>query len=143
MPGHGDGFAKDVQDYPFDVEKAKQMLEDAGYKDTDGDGIREMPGDPKKPLSFRYSFASDQNAANGPRFFETLRDMWKQVGVELKLQALEADALQSLAEADWAPDYVTLRRQHDLGAAVDGQPLVALAAARLGSTRLIDNLEVS
>ena len=35
-----------------------------------------------------------------------------------------------------------MRRQHDLGAAEDGQPLVALAAARLGSTRLIDNLEV-
>jgi len=96
MPGHGDGYAKDVQDYPFDVEKAKQILEEAGYKDTDGDGIREMPGDPSKPLSFRYSFASDQNAANGPRFFETLRDMWKQVGVEIKLQAMEADAMTAI-----------------------------------------------
>jgi len=93
MPGHGDGFAKDVADYPFDIEKAKQMLEEAGYKDTDGDGIREMPGDPSKPLSFRFSFPSDQAAATGPRFFETLRDQWKQAGVEIKLQALEADAL--------------------------------------------------
>ena len=96
MPGHGDGYAKDVADYPFDVEKAKQILEEAGYKDTDGDGIREMPGDPSKPLSFRYSFASDQNAANGPRFFETLRDMWKQAGVDLKLQAMEADAMTAI-----------------------------------------------
>jgi peptide/nickel transport system substrate-binding protein len=93
MPGHGDGFAKDVQDYPFDIEKAKEILEAAGYKDTDGDGIREMPGDPSKPLSFRFSFPSDQAAATGPRFFETLRDQWKQAGVEIKLQALEADAL--------------------------------------------------
>jgi pantoate--beta-alanine ligase len=51
--------------------------------------------------------------------------------------------MQALRDAGWAPDYVTLRRQHDLGPAVDGQPLVALAAARLGTTRLIDNLEVS
>ncbi|MEO7911816.1 MAG: peptide ABC transporter substrate-binding protein [Roseiflexaceae bacterium] len=93
MPGHGDGFAKDVADYPFDLEKARQTLEDAGYKDTDGDSIREMPGDPSKPLSFRYSFPSDQSAGTGPRFFETLRDSWKQVGVEIKLQAMEADAL--------------------------------------------------
>jgi peptide/nickel transport system substrate-binding protein len=96
MPGHGDGYAKDVQDYPFDIEKAKQVLEEAGYKDTDGDGIREMPGDPSKPLSFRYSFPSDQSAGTGPRLFETLRDTWTQAGVEIKLQALEADALTSV-----------------------------------------------
>lgn len=96
MPGHGDGFAKDVQDYPFDIEKAKQILEEAGYKDTDGDGIREMPADPSKPLSFRYSFPSDQSAGTGPRFFETLRDSWKQAGVEISLQAMEGDALTSV-----------------------------------------------
>jgi peptide/nickel transport system substrate-binding protein len=96
MPGHGDGFAKDVADYPFDTEKAKQTLEDAGYKDTDGDGIREMPGDPSKPLNFRFSFPSDQAAATGPRFFETLRDQWKQAGVEITLQAMEADALTAV-----------------------------------------------
>jgi peptide/nickel transport system substrate-binding protein len=96
MPGHGEGYAKDVADYPFDIEKAKQVLEEAGYKDSDGDGIREMPGDPSKPLSFRYSFPSDQAAGTGPRFFETLRDMWKEAGVEIKLQALEADALTAV-----------------------------------------------
>jgi pantoate--beta-alanine ligase len=56
---------------------------------------------------------------------------------------MEAAALQSLGDAGWAPDYLTLRRQHDLGPAVEGQPLVALGAARLGTTRLIDNVEVS
>jgi peptide/nickel transport system substrate-binding protein len=91
--GHGDWFDTQIQDYAFDVEKAKQILEDAGYKDTDGDGIREMPGDPKKPLKFRYSFPSDQEAADGQRFYELLRDMWKQAGVELNLQSMEADAL--------------------------------------------------
>ena len=46
-------------------------------------------------LRFRYSFPSDQNA-EGPRFFETLRDMWKQAGIEFKLQAMEADALTAI-----------------------------------------------
>ncbi|HNG78157.1 MAG TPA: pantoate--beta-alanine ligase, partial [Burkholderiaceae bacterium] len=46
----------------------------------------------------------------------------------------------------WRPDYLTLRRRRDLLAPTDaerlgGAPLVALAAAKLGATRLIDNLE--
>jgi peptide/nickel transport system substrate-binding protein len=123
MPGHGDGFAKDVQDYPYDVEKAKQTLEEAGYKDTDGDGIREMPGDPKKPLSFRYSFPSDQAAATGPRFFETLRDQWKQAGVELKLQALEADALTAVCCPAFDYDVI----QWGWGAGVDPSSLLYIA----------------
>ena len=42
----------------------------------------------------------------------------------------------------WQPDYVVLRRRADLQAPQPGDALVALAAARLGSTRLIDNLEI-
>ena len=60
---------------------------------------------------------------------------------ERDLPAMEADAMQALRDAGWAPDYITLRRRVDLGPAVAGEPLVALGAARLGSTRLIDNLE--
>ncbi|WP_192816963.1 pantoate--beta-alanine ligase, partial [Comamonas sp. B-9] len=45
----------------------------------------------------------------------------------------------------WEPDYLTVRQRHNLLAPADGElasaPLVALGAARLGSTRLIDNLE--
>ena len=56
--------------------------------------------------------------------------------------ALEAQALQTLKAAGWAPDYVTARRQADLQIPQPGDALVVLAAARLGTTRLIDNLEV-
>ena len=55
--------------------------------------------------------------------------------------ALEADAMRQLADHGWQPDYVVLRRQRDLGAPAGGDALVALAAARLGATRLIDNVE--
>jgi peptide/nickel transport system substrate-binding protein len=92
MPAQGDGYASEVQDYAFDPAKANALLDEAGYKDSDGDGVREMPGDPTKPLKLRYSYPSDQNQ-NGQRFFELLRDMWKQVGVQIDLTPLQADAL--------------------------------------------------
>ena len=55
---------------------------------------------------------------------------------------LEAQAMQTLSSAGWKPDYVAVRRQVDLQMPQDGDPLVVLGAARLGATRLIDNLEV-
>jgi pantoate--beta-alanine ligase len=60
------------------------------------------------------------------------------------LPALEAQALRALNARGWQSDYLTVRRRTDLLApegALAGQALVALGAARLGKTRLIDNLE--
>lgn len=62
------------------------------------------------------------------------------------LPALEQQAAEVLRARGWAPDYLTLRRRSDLlppGEAerLGTEPLVALGAARLGATRLIDNLE--
>ena len=61
---------------------------------------------------------------------------------ERDLGAIEARAMQSLRARGWQPDYMVLRRRTDLLPPTGGEPLVALAAARLGSTRLIDNLEI-
>ncbi|MHB8474802.1 MAG: pantoate--beta-alanine ligase [Steroidobacteraceae bacterium] len=55
--------------------------------------------------------------------------------------SLERDALDTLSARGWQPDYVAIRRRSDLREASVGEPLVALAAAKLGGTRLIDNLE--
>jgi pantoate--beta-alanine ligase len=60
------------------------------------------------------------------------------------IAALEATAIAALAARGWQPDYLTLRRRADLQApsAQDAAgSLVALGAARLGKTRLIDNIE--
>lgn len=59
----------------------------------------------------------------------------------------ERQAMQQLTQRGWTPDYVTVRRRSDLQVPsaeqlAAGEPLVALAAARLGRTRLIDNLEI-
>jgi pantoate--beta-alanine ligase len=55
---------------------------------------------------------------------------------------LEAQAIESLSARGWRPEYVSVRRQKDLSAPTPDSALVVLAAARLGGTRLIDNLEV-
>lgn len=62
------------------------------------------------------------------------------------LAVLEAAAAEVLRTRGWAPDYLTVRRRSDLLPPSDaeraaGEPLVTLGAARLGATRLIDNLE--
>lgn len=61
------------------------------------------------------------------------------------LDMLEARAIAELRAKGWEPDYLTVRQRHDLQPPVDAaarsQPLVALGAARLGNTRLIDQME--
>jgi pantoate--beta-alanine ligase len=47
-----------------------------------------------------------------------------------------------LSQRGWQPDYLTVRRRLDLQAPLAGDALVVLGAAKLGMTRLIDNLEV-
>jgi pantoate--beta-alanine ligase len=64
----------------------------------------------------------------------------------LPLDALEQQVADALRQRGWAPDYLTLRRRSDLlppteAERLGNEPLVALGAARLGATRLIDNLE--
>jgi peptide/nickel transport system substrate-binding protein len=50
------------QRFGFDLQRAKQILDQAGYKDTNGDGIREMPGG-GKPLRLRYAVRQESDVA--------------------------------------------------------------------------------
>lgn len=56
---------------------------------------------------------------------------------------LERRASSALSARGWKPDYVTIRRQDNLLEPRLSAPLVVLAAATLGTTRLIDNLQLS
>lgn len=91
--GLGLWYNDSIQDYEFSVDTANQILDEAGYLDTDDDGVREMP-DGGEPLVFRLNWAND--SPNYPREAELLSEMWDLVGVELQLQALDPDALTSV-----------------------------------------------
>ena len=59
-----------------------------------------------------------------------------------QLPRLQAQAMDRLRERGWQPDYLTVRNRLDLQAPLAGDALVVLGAAKLGKTRLIDNLEL-
>ncbi|HEU4459841.1 MAG TPA: pantoate--beta-alanine ligase [Methylibium sp.] len=99
-------------------------------------------------LSSRNGYLDDAEraeAVNLSRMLHTVRGHVR--GGDCELDAVERRALEVLRERGWAPDYVAVRCRHDLqvpdaAQLAAGEPLVALAAAKLGRTRLIDNLEI-
>jgi len=102
-------------------------------------------------LSSRNGYLSLQERQEAVALSQALRHLserWlqalQQSDITAPPHALEAQAMDVLRARGWQPDYLTVRRRTDLQPATahDGPgTLVALGAARLGSTRLIDNLE--
>ena len=94
-------------------------------------------------LSSRNGYLDDAARTEAVQLSRALQSMAAAVrSGERDFGAIEARAMQALSARDWQPDYMVLRRRSDLQAPTAGEPLVALAAARLGNTRLIDNLEI-
>ena len=94
-PGLGDYYASEVEDYAFDVAAANTMLDDAGYEDADGDGVRECLADQDcDTLTFRFNYADDIDTA--PREAELLQAMWSEIGVAVEIQGLDPDTLTSV-----------------------------------------------
>lgn len=99
-------------------------------------------------LSSRNRYLSQAERAEAPALYAALQEIRRQVRAgAADVGAVEAEAAAKLAARGWQVDYLTVRRQRDLRApeAAElqaGEPLVALAAAKLGATRLIDNLEL-
>jgi pantoate--beta-alanine ligase len=94
-------------------------------------------------LSSRNGYLNDSQRAEAAQLHASLRKLVLAVqSGRTDWRQLEREALESLTARGWQPDYVAIRRQCDLREPSMGEPLVALAAARLGGTRLIDNLEI-
>lgn len=107
-----------------------------------GETVREPGG---LALSSRNAYLSAAERAEAPHLHRTLTAVKTQLQAGNRdAHALGAAAARQLAAAGWQPDYVEVRRAGDLAppGARDAQ-LVVLGAARLGATRLIDNLEVN
>ena len=98
-------------------------------------------------LSSRNSYLSPaerQEAVQLSRALQALGEAAKVAGPS-ELPALEAQAMQALARRGWKPDYLTVRRRADLQpplGSLQDEALVVAGAAKLGNTRLIDNLEI-
>jgi peptide/nickel transport system substrate-binding protein len=94
-PGLGDFYASDVEDYPYDPAAANAMLDEAGYADSDDDGVREcLPDQDCETLTFRFNYADDIDTA--PREAELLQGMWAEIGVAIEIQGLDPDTLTSV-----------------------------------------------
>jgi len=76
--------------FEYDPEKANQILDDAGYADTDGDGVREMP-DGGDPLEFTYYVRSESDVA--PPVAEFVSGWLEEIGIKLELKPISADEL--------------------------------------------------
>jgi len=99
-------------------------------------------------LSSRNRYLTPEERAEAPALYAALQSIKQRVAAGgHDLPAIEREATQALAARGWQVDYLAVRRQRDLQApdaaqVRAGEPLVALAAAKLGNTRLIDNLEL-
>lgn len=99
-------------------------------------------------LSSRNRFLSDVERKEAPRLYRMLNQTRDRVlAGETDINRIEQEGQRELAAAGWKVDYLTVRRRRDLREptaeeVAAREPLIVLAAAKLGTTRLIDNLEV-
>ena len=105
-----------------------------------GETVREPDG---LAMSSRNGYLSAAERAEAPRLHAELVAVGAVLrGGQRDFERLAAEAMGRLAAAGWHPDYVSVRRRADLAPpAAHDRELVVLAAAKLGATRLIDNLE--
>ena len=94
-------------------------------------------------LSSRNQYLSEAERAEAPRLYRTLQNIAQSAQAGNRdFAALAQAARDELHAHGWAVDYVEIRQRGSLKTAQAGdRQLVALAAAKLGNTRLIDNLE--
>ncbi len=99
-------------------------------------------------LSSRNGYLSEQERTEAPALFRELNAIADEIrSGNLDISLLQNNAMQRLKDRGWNPDYVAIRKRIDLqpptaGDLAQNEPLVTLAAAKLGATRLIDNLEI-
>jgi pantoate--beta-alanine ligase len=96
-------------------------------------------------LSSRNAYLSKPERAAAPRLYSILGKARESIlKGERNFQRIELEGMALLAQDGWVPQYISVRRSYDLQPPPAGErELVVLAAAYLGKTRLIDNVEVT
>ncbi|MBW7884013.1 MAG: ABC transporter substrate-binding protein, partial [Caldilineaceae bacterium] len=94
LAGVANGFWENVnlEPYPYDPEKAKALLADAGWEDTDGDGIVDKDG---APLSFVLTYPPAGEAILGETLVQALKADLKEIGVDIVLEPVEVTVYNS------------------------------------------------
>ncbi len=93
-------------------------------------------------LSSRNQYLTDAERAEAPFLYQTLQTLRERMlDGDRDIEKFERQAVETLTSRGWRVDYVAIRNQSDLMKA-DSQHLVILAAATLGRTRLLDNVEL-
>lgn len=92
-------------------------------------------------MSSRNQYLSPEERAIAPKLYQTLKQVVEKSATTRDWQQLSTWARETLTAYGFAVDYVEIRRQGDLAQPTpDDKALVVLAAAKLGQTRLIDNI---
>ena len=87
-------YDKDIQPWPFDPSQAKLLLDEAGWSDTDGDGIRDKDGIP-----FKFELLMTNATPEGEAIATVFQEELKRAGIEMTIRQLEwATFLQSVKE---------------------------------------------
>jgi peptide/nickel transport system substrate-binding protein len=102
VPGEGEALG-------FDLAAANQQLEEAGYRDTDGDKVREMPNG-GRPLRFRL--LARQESPNSQQAVKFIQGWLKEIGIDARTSVVEANRLtEILGQGDfdmfewgWVPE---------------------------------------
>jgi pantoate--beta-alanine ligase len=111
---------------------------DLGVEIVAGPTVREPDG---LALSSRNQYLSPEQRLQAPALYRTLAAARRRLAAgDRSFSAIEQEARAALTAAGFEPDYVAIRRASDLAPPGDDDDLVVLGAARLGTTRLIDNL---
>ncbi len=95
----GDVHDSELPGYTYDPEKAKELLDEAGYKDVDGDGLREDPNGEKLTINFAARKRTEANET----LIQQYLTWWKEVGLDVQLytgRTIEINSFYDMLQAN-------------------------------------------
>lgn len=81
-------YDKDIKTYPYDPQRAAALLDEAGWTDTNNDGVREKSGD-----QLTFTIVTNTDDPLRARIAQQLADDWKKIGVAADVQLMPASSL--------------------------------------------------